>query len=455
MKKQYSNFDRKSAGAGKPEPGSRKKNAGAGKPLSGVRKQKRPGRPGRFEKKERPAFGVRNNHGQARTEKPPVFSELVLAKITGAELAKMDYAAELTLKNESLAKFWRANMLPGKAPEIVASPKARNYRTTSKRKALWKKKLVFSMGYSRDGGEGDGTILEAELHGELYRKILEILNKEHYAPLAKSLNFCVLRGSYDSAAVVMNIAHLDGTVMRKLKLFAAEITAAEKRVSGVFSYLDETRSEYYLEAARPHGKVDFKKLCGNSLLPLMLPDGRKLFYPPTAFSQVNESILPQFTERILGMCKVTEKTRFIDLYCGYGLFGLIAGKQAASVYGMDFEDTSIKAACANAEHLFPEQEFVYRAIPVTGDSMDEFLPPPNGREVILLDPPRNGTSDGVISAVAARHPQRVVAVYCSIDQLAREWHLWRNNGFMLEDACSFDLFPGTAHLETALLLVRK
>ena len=81
--------------------------------------------------------------------------------------------------------------------------------------------------------------------------------------------------------------------------------------------------------------------------------------------------------------------------------------------------------------------------------------PGTGREVILLDPPRNGTSDGVIAAIAARRPERVIAIYCGIDQMAKEFRLWHANGFELEKSAVFDMFPGSPNLETILLLKQK
>ncbi len=366
-------------------------------------------------------------------------------------------AQSLTDKKKALAQFWDQHDLPGAVPEIIPSPRETHYRTTSKRKAVFRNgKLDFFMGYSLNtefAAEGkNGALLEAELHGELYALILEILRKPHYQPLAKALNFCILRGSYDRAAVILNVFRLSGEIMRKMKLFAAELEKQE-RVTGIFLYCDETRSEYYFESFRPRtGAVEFKKISGRSLLDLSLPDRPKLLYPPTVFSQVNESILPAFTDRILGMLALNGKKNLIDLYCGYGLFSLYAAPDALAVTGLDFEGPSIKAARANAAHLYPEQSVRYEAQAVTPESVQAIRFPVRAPEVILLDPPRSGTSDGVIAAVAARKPERVAAVYCGIDNVPHELRLWQANGFRLEESLCFDMFPGSPNLETVLLL---
>lgn len=371
-----------------------------------------------------------------------------------------DAKGELMQKQFALNELWHSHFIPGRAPKIISSPMWRNYRTTSKRKAhIVRGKLTFSLGYSLRGKKPSdgGEALDAALHNTLYEQSLAILNKEHYQPLARALNFCILRGSYESAAVVLNVFQLSGTIVRKAKMFAEELTALNDKVSGIFLYFDETRSDYYFEAFRPRTQqLDFKKLTGRSLLSLELPNRPKLLYPPTVFSQVNESVLPQFVSTAMDFAALDTKTRFIDLYCGYGLFALNAATSAGRIIGLDFEGPAIQAARANAAHLYPEQDIRFEAVPVTPDALDEQLPPPGtGREVILLDPPRNGTSDGVIAAIAARRPERVIAIYCGIDQMAKEWRLWQANGFELEKSAVFDMFPGSPNLETMLLLKQK
>ncbi len=387
---------------------------------------------------------------------PGKFTPAPEQKRRNEEFAFPKDALSLRAKKQALTDFWQRMDLPGSAPEIVPSPRERHYRTTSKRKAVYKNgMLYFSMGYALNSGKtadhSAGTELEAELHGELYCIILEILRKPHYQALAKALNFCILRGNYERAAVILNLFRLSGEIMRKMKLFAAELEQHE-RVDSIFLYFDETRSEYYFESFRPRtGAVEFKKLSGKSLLALALPDRPKLLYPPTVFSQVNESMLPAFTSTILDWMALDGKKDLIDLYCGYGLFSLFAAPDALNVTGLDFEGPAIKAARANGEHLYPGKNIRYDALSVTPESIGN-IRRGSAPEVILLDPPRNGTADGVIAAVAARKPERVIAVYCGIDQMPHELRLWLANGFKLEKALCFDMFPGSPNLETALLL---
>lgn len=372
-----------------------------------------------------------------------------------SSLAELDYARECTVKREAFSAFWRDRRLPGNAPEIAPAPKPRYYRTTSKRKVVKiRGRVDFSMGYSGKGAASDGATLEEKVHGVLYSRILELLRTPRFAPLADVMNFCIVRG-VGQAAVILNIVRLDAALVRRFKTFSDELAARGPELGALFLYVDESRSDYYFEAFRPRVSVEFKKLYGRSLLDLTLPGRPKLLYPPTVFSQVNEAFLPAFVEAAFGLLGMTRETRFLDLYCGYGLFSLFAAPDVHSVFGMDFEGPAIRAARANAEHLFPGKPIRFTAESITGETLERRAPRPDGRpEAVLLDPPRNGTVGGVAASVAARHPEKILAIHCGTDAMADELKNWLRLGFRLESARAFDLFPGSANLETMLLFRR-
>ena len=376
-------------------------------------------------------------------------------------LAGMDYPLELELKKLAFCSYWKICGLPGQVDDFIASPRSRNYRTTSKRKVSWNNgKLTFSMGYTRHrkGGyvlQQMASPLEADLHGELYAAILTVLQKKHYEPLAKVLNYCIIRGSYHKAAVILNIFRVKGEIVHKLKLFAEELKNTVPGVQSVFMFVDETRSDYYLEAKRSSNAVTVKKLFGPDTLSVKYND-RKILYPPMAFSQVNESMIQLFVQTGMQMLKPENADRILDLYCGYGLFALAAADAGAgTVWGMDWEGPAISAAVANANYHFPGKNMKFFAEAITPDSLNEILPFDDRQEYVILDPPRNGTANGVIQTIAERKPEKVLHIFCGTDQIPQELRIWLSNGYRLDSVKVFDMFPGSPNLETMILLTRQ
>ena len=73
-------------------------------------------------------------------------------------------------------------------------------------------------------------------------------------------------------------------------------------------------------------------------------------------------------------------------------------------------------------------------------------------DVICVDPPRKGLAPDVVEAAASMTPGRIVYVSCDPATLARDVARFAPLGYCPVRACAVDLFPGTAHVETVVLL---
>ena len=69
-----------------------------------------------------------------------------------------------------------------------------------------------------------------------------------------------------------------------------------------------------------------------------------------------------------------------------------------------------------------------------------------------MDPPRKGLAPEVIASVAAMGPKKVVYVSCDPATLGRDVKIFREFGYEAKRAAAVDMFPGTAHVETVVLL---
>jgi tRNA/tmRNA/rRNA uracil-C5-methylase (TrmA/RlmC/RlmD family) len=171
------------------------------------------------------------------------------------------------------------------------------------------------------------------------------------------------------------------------------------------------------------------------------------------FSQVNEAMLPTLLATARALLRPLAGHALLDLYCGYGLFSACLGGEAGATLGVDAEGPAIEAARDNARQLrLARARFL--AGRITGEWLASRAPRPAMPELALLDPPRQGTAEGVIEALALRGPERVLHVFCGTDEIPRELARWRRSGYRMERAAPLDLLPGTANLETLILLRR-
>lgn len=73
-------------------------------------------------------------------------------------------------------------------------------------------------------------------------------------------------------------------------------------------------------------------------------------------------------------------------------------------------------------------------------------------DIITVDPPRKGLAAEVIASIAGMAPKRVVYVSCDPATLGRDVKLFAVLGYQAVRACAVDMFPGTSHVETVVLL---
>ena len=77
---------------------------------------------------------------------------------------------------------------------------------------------------------------------------------------------------------------------------------------------------------------------------------------------------------------------------------------------------------------------------------------PERFDVVILDPPREGTTPEFISACGKLAPSRIVYISCNPETLARDLKLFAAEGYKAVKACPVDMFCFTEHVECVVLL---
>ena len=161
-----------------------------------------------------------------------------------------------------------------------------------------------------------------------------------------------------------------------------------------------------------------------------------------AFFQGNRFLLDPLVQHVVG---AAVEGPVLDLYAGVGLFGLSAAAagrgqvvlvEGDAVSGADLLENAAPFAGATVWPV-PVEDFLGSA------AATRHTP-----RTIIVDPPRTGMLPGVLKAIVALRPARVVFVSCDPATFARDARLLVDGGFSLSDLTLFDLFPGTAHVES-------
>jgi tRNA/tmRNA/rRNA uracil-C5-methylase (TrmA/RlmC/RlmD family) len=223
-------------------------------------------------------------------------------------------------------------------------------------------------------------------------------------------------------------------------------------VSSAGIYPDPSCSDYYLEEGRPADILQFKKLFGKTDITVS-HHGFRYSYHPTSFSQVNEAMVPIMLEKARELLAPAPDETLLDLYCGYGLFSHFLAPGYKQVTGVDAGGPAIRSAIFNKKFNPASRKARFLARRLTPRSIEKIpLPDDLDGETILLDPPRQGTQEGVISALSRREPRKALHIHCGVDRIPDSLREWKRHGYRVRRVVPLDMFPGTAGLEVLILL---
>ena len=153
----------------------------------------------------------------------------------------------------------------------------------------------------------------------------------------------------------------------------------------------------------------------------------------------------------------TSNLRVLDAYCGTGTIGLCLAHAAEAqgvnllLTGVDQVENNIQMARRNARNNKLEAEFIcddatryMQALAKDGQNFD----------VIILDPPRAGSTPAFLEATAQLAQKKIVYVSCNVVTQARDLRVLLDSGFAIERVTPVDMFPHTKHVECVVVLSR-
>lgn len=171
-------------------------------------------------------------------------------------------------------------------------------------------------------------------------------------------------------------------------------------------------------------------------------------YSAETFFQANKFLIGELIDR--ATAGASGEMAF-DLYCGVGLFTLPLARQFGTVVAVEGGSSAVDFAKKNVAGAGLENA------KIVCKSVGRFLSENKTEKIdfILIDPPRAGTENHVIAAVAALRPSQISYVSCEPSILARDLRIFIDAGYAIEKITALDMFPQTHHVETIVRLKRN
>lgn len=174
---------------------------------------------------------------------------------------------------------------------------------------------------------------------------------------------------------------------------------------------------------------------------------------PNSFFQVNSLGMKKLYHCALEKANIQKNDIVLDAYCGVGTISIFASKYAKEVIGVELNKQAIQDAKINAKiNAVANVNFVC-------DDATNFITNAAKNkmkiDILILDPPREGSTKQFIHAVGFLKPRKVIYISCDPNTLKRDLYLFAENEYIVQEITGVDMFARTKHIEVITLLELK
>jgi 23S rRNA (uracil1939-C5)-methyltransferase len=376
----------------------------------------------------------------------------VFGKCGGCALMHMDYGEELSMKQNRVQEaFTRIGGIDLKLDGIIRADCTEGYRN----------KAIYAVGWA-DGGIRAGfyrprshdivpaehCLIQADVSARAAGAVLRWMEQTGAAPYdpktcTGTVRHIFCRSGFASGQAQITIVS-SSTRLPKTDLLIRQISSACPEVCSIVLNVNKTRGNTVLAG-------DFITLWGTDYIEDILC-GLRFKLSPRSFYQINHAQAQRLYDKAIEYAELSGRETILDLYCGTGTITLCLARRAGRVIGAEIVESAIADAQANARaNNITNAEFICADASAAAEQLQTAGLRP---DVVVVDPPRKGLAEDVITTIAAMAPDRVVYVSCDPATLARDLRRFALAGYTAVKAEAVDMFPHTPHVECVTLMSR-
>ena len=171
---------------------------------------------------------------------------------------------------------------------------------------------------------------------------------------------------------------------------------------------------------------------------------------PFSFFQTNTLGAEVLYDQVREYVGETKDKLVYDLYTGTGTIAQMLAPVASKVVGVEIVEEAVEAAKKNAvDNHLDNCEFIAGDVLKVVDNLTQ------KPDILVLDPPRDGIHPKALRKIINFNVDEMVYVSCKPTSLMRDLLVFREAGYEVKRCCLVDMFPGTVHVETVVLLSHK
>ncbi len=373
----------------------------------------------------------------------------VASKCGGCQWIDKDYQEQLTAKETRFRKL----MEPFCRPEpIIGMEKPEHYR--NKVHAVFgedRKHNVISGIYEEKSHRivpVDSCLIENRKADEIIVSVRGLLRSFKIRPYNEDTGYGLLRHvlvrTAQATGEIMVVLVLSSPVLPSKNNFVKALLKLHPEITTIVINVNDRSTSMVLGEREQviYGKGYIEdRLCGKTFR-----------ISPKSFYQVNPIQAEKLYGKVTEYAGLTGKEVVVDAYCGTGTIGMVAADRAGRVIGVELNPGAVRDARCNAKSNKVKNIEFYQGD--AGKLLCEMAEQREQVDLVLMDPPRSGSSEEFLDSVAKLGVGRVVYVSCNPDTLVRDLKYLRGRGYAVKRCVAVDMFPFTENTECCVLLER-
>ncbi|MBI2884953.1 MAG: 23S rRNA (uracil(1939)-C(5))-methyltransferase RlmD [Candidatus Omnitrophica bacterium] len=373
----------------------------------------------------------------------------------GCTLQDLSYPDQLALKQQRLARVFSPFELPAAIPVHALEPPWR-YRHRAEL-SFGAEQGSVTLGFHAARSfwkivDLDDCLLLPEAVARVIRDVRALIRETGLSPYFPRRHEGIFR------FLLVRSSHADGTIMLCLVTTPWDRAAVDALAGTLMAAHPNLVSVYWgvtSKLADVSAPEELILVRGRAYLEDRLGPFELQVHPLT-FLQPTPALAQRLYARMAEWAEGAPSGNAWDFYCGIGVVGFHLAGKYRHVYGVDSEPRNIELGRLNAQRNRLDNVTFHqgRAEDVVADKRFWLLEAKP--HLVVVDPPRTGLHERVISTLLGARPAQIIYISCNAEALARDLQRL-GSGFpryRLRRVEAFDLFPHTAHVEVLALLDR-
>ncbi|MGM9873587.1 MAG: 23S rRNA (uracil(1939)-C(5))-methyltransferase RlmD, partial [Bacilli bacterium] len=158
-----------------------------------------------------------------------------------------------------------------------------------------------------------------------------------------------------------------------------------------------------------------------------------------SFFQVNPYQVEKLYSKAFEFASLNKDDVLLDAYSGIGTIGLIASKQVKKVVQVEKELSSVKNALESIKRNKIDNVEV-----INQDCTEYLLNTKDKYDVVIMDPPRKGSTKEFINALISSSVKRIIYISCDPATLSRDLSYFKDK-YEIKVIQPVDMFPRSFH----------